>query len=120
MVKRGQKIALSGETGSPGAPHLHSERLSGGEVITRANLEGALKRQGIALLPGDAVLIHTGWGGLWDRDNEEFLAGDPGPGMEAVRWPPQLAAWAIWNLEAEPFTRVVCRVRAGAGAREAR
>jgi hypothetical protein len=34
MVKRGQKIALSGETGSPGAPHLHFE--------VRKNIDGIL------------------------------------------------------------------------------
>ncbi|MGH8533487.1 MAG: cyclase family protein, partial [Gammaproteobacteria bacterium] len=62
------------------------ERLRKGYVITRADLEGALKRQGIALLPGDAVLVHTGWGGLWGKDNEEFLSGEPGAGMEAIRW----------------------------------
>ena len=68
------------------AAHKGVARLQKGYVITRADLEGALKRQGIALQSGDAVLIHTGWGGLWGRDNEEFLSGEPGPDMEAVRW----------------------------------
>jgi hypothetical protein len=27
-----------------------------------------------------------GWGGLWGKDNTEFLSGEPGPGMEVVNW----------------------------------
>jgi len=36
--------------------------------------------------PGDAVLFHTGWGGLWGTDNERYAAGEPGPGIELARW----------------------------------
>jgi kynurenine formamidase len=61
------------------------ERLPKGYVITLADLEGTLRRQGVELQRGDAVLFHTGWGGLWGRDNAEFLSGEPGPGMEVVR-----------------------------------
>jgi kynurenine formamidase len=62
------------------------ERLRKGYVIMPADLEGALKRQGVGIRAGDAVLFHTGWGSLWGKDNQAFLSGEPGPGMEVVRW----------------------------------
>ena len=46
--------------------------------ITVDDLQQALDRQGVALEPGDAVLIHTGWGVLWDTDFERFMATNPG------------------------------------------
>lgn len=33
-----------------------------------SDLQDAIKKQGLSLLPGDAVLIHTGWGQLWDEE----------------------------------------------------
>lgn len=60
------------------------ERLDKGYVISREDLDGALARQGVALAPGDAVLFHTGWGGLWGHDNATFLSGEPGPGMALI------------------------------------
>lgn len=67
------------------ARHKGVERLARGYVITVADLEGALRRQGLELRPGDAVLFHTGWGGLWGKDNAEFLSGEPGPGLALVQ-----------------------------------
>ncbi|MGH8727133.1 MAG: cyclase family protein [Burkholderiales bacterium] len=61
-------------------------RLDKGYVITPEDAEGALRRQGIEIRPGDAVLIHTGWGGLWGQDNEQFLSGEPGPGLALINW----------------------------------
>lgn len=61
-------------------------RLPKGYVITVADMEGALKRQGLGIRRGDAVLIHTGWGQLWGKDNAAFLAGEPGPGLAVVQW----------------------------------
>ena len=54
--------------------------------ITAEDLQQALDRQGVALEPGDAVLIHTGWGVLWDTDGERFMAGNPGIGVAAAEW----------------------------------
>lgn len=36
---------------------------------------------------GDAVLLRTGWGGLWERDNRRYI-GPPMPGisLEVARW----------------------------------
>ncbi len=62
------------------------ERLERGYVITLADVKGALTKEGLDIGRGDAVLFHTGWGSLWGKDNEQFLSGEPGPGMEVVRW----------------------------------
>lgn len=61
------------------------ERLPKGYVITPDDVQGTLARDGIEIRPGDAVLFHTGWGGLWGKDNAEFLSGEPGPGMAVIR-----------------------------------
>ena len=59
----------------------------GGYEITVADLEAALKRQGTRLQPGDAVLIHTGWGRLWGKDNKTYqFAGHAGIGVQAALW----------------------------------
>ena len=62
------------------------ERLEAGYVITVADVEAALARQRVAIGAGDIVLVHTGWGGLWGVDNARFLSGEPGPGLDLVRW----------------------------------
>lgn len=68
------------------AAYKNLERLPRGYVITREDVEGALAREGLALRAGDAVLFHTGWGGLWGIDNAQFLSGEPGPGLATVQW----------------------------------
>ncbi len=62
------------------------DRLEKGYVITVADVEAAMKRQRVDVRVGDAVLFHTGWGGLWGMDNDRFLSGQPGPGMAVVEW----------------------------------
>jgi kynurenine formamidase len=59
-------------------------RLDPGDVLTVADAEAALA--GHALRPGDAVLFHTGWGGLWGVDDDRYSAGEPGPGTELAGW----------------------------------
>ena len=54
--------------------------------ITVDDLQQALDRQQVALQPGDAVLIHTGWGTYWDTDGDRFSANGPGIGIAAGEW----------------------------------
>jgi len=61
-------------------------RLEKGYEITADDLKGALAREGTSLREGDAVIIHTGWGSLWIKDNALFNSGAPGIGMAAGRW----------------------------------
>jgi kynurenine formamidase len=63
------------------------DMMQGGYEITIADLEGALKRQGTRLQPGDAVIIHTGWGKLWGKENNRYqFGGHAGIGVAAALW----------------------------------
>ena len=54
--------------------------------ITVADLEQAPSRQNVTLQPGDAVIIYTGWGRLWGKDNARFMKSNPGIGVAAAEW----------------------------------
>ncbi len=62
------------------------ERLASGEVITPGDLENAAKVEGVEVRTGDVVVIRTGFGQLWMKDNAAYSAGEPGIGMAAARW----------------------------------
>ena len=75
--------------------------------ITVADLEEALRRQGnTELRPADAVLINTGWGRLWGRDNAQYVRGCPGLGVAAAEWlisrQPVLLGSDNWPVEVAP------------------
>jgi kynurenine formamidase len=61
-------------------------RMQVGDVITPKDLEGALQKQGVDVGEGDVVLLRTGHGQLWMKDNKTFGEGEPGIGMAAGRW----------------------------------
>jgi kynurenine formamidase len=54
--------------------------------ITPQDLEDALKKQGLTLVPGDAILVHTGWGTLWGTDNARYQRSSPGLGTASAEW----------------------------------
>ena len=62
------------------------ERLDKGEVIGIGDVQRALAREHITIDAGDVVLFHTGWGGLWGKDDALFLSGEPGPGLALIQW----------------------------------
>lgn len=51
--------------------------------ITPADLKGALQRENVQIHSGDMVIIHTGWGSLWMKDNAKFGDSEPGIGVAA-------------------------------------
>jgi kynurenine formamidase len=55
------------------------ERHGPGDGVDRDDVAG------LSPEPGDAVLFHTGWGGLWE-DPDAYLAGEPGPGRRLAAW----------------------------------
>jgi len=61
------------------------DQLQGGYEITVADLKGALQRQRVEIHAGDMVLVHTGWGSLWMKDNARFTASAPGIGVAAAQ-----------------------------------
>lgn len=54
--------------------------------ITVDDLQRALQRQKVTLQPGDAVIIYTGWGRLWDTDGARYLKTNPGLTTAAAEW----------------------------------
>jgi kynurenine formamidase len=62
--------------------------LEAGDAVTADDLSLACEREGIAVRPGDAVLIRTGWTAHWD-DPATFVGattGAPGPDASAAHW----------------------------------
>jgi kynurenine formamidase len=71
-----------------------------------ADLQGALQRQNLQLRPGDAVIVHTGWGKLWAKDNARYVKSCPGIGIAAAQWlaqqDPMLVGSDNWPVEVAP------------------
>ncbi len=65
----------------------HPDPLPPGFEITGAHLEQASKAQGVEVHRGDSVLIRTGWGQYFNKDNAKYLGEQsPGPGQDGARW----------------------------------
>jgi kynurenine formamidase len=62
------------------------EMLDATYEVTAADLQQALAAQKLTLQPGDAVIIHTGWGKLWGKDNARYQRSSPGIGIGAAEW----------------------------------
>jgi kynurenine formamidase len=82
------------------------EVLPDGYQITKGDIEAALARQNLSLAPGDAVILHTGWGKLWGKDNPRYVKSCPGIGIEAAEWlaaqDPMLIGSDNWPVEIAP------------------
>lgn len=63
-----------------------SETLPDGYEISVDDLKQALLRQRVTLHAGDAIIINTGWGRHWGKDNARFLKSSPGIGIAAAEW----------------------------------
>jgi kynurenine formamidase len=74
--------------------------LPAGYEITAADLQSGLQRQGVSLQAGDAVLIHTGYGKLWNVDNVTYNKDTPGIGAPAAEW---LAKQDVMLIGADTF-----------------
>jgi len=58
-----------------------------GFEITAAHLGQTAKAQGVQVGAGDSLLVRTGWGQYFGKDNARFLGEQsPGPGQDAARW----------------------------------
>ena len=54
--------------------------------ITLDDIEGSVKKQNITFERGDAIIIHTGWGKLWGKQNARYQKTNPGLGVPAAQW----------------------------------
>jgi kynurenine formamidase len=78
LITRGVLIDIAGLKGV--------EMLADNYEITDTDIQQALARQKLTLLPGDAVIIHTGFGKLWNKENARYAKGHPGIGVSAATW----------------------------------
>jgi kynurenine formamidase len=82
------------------------EMLPDSYEITVADLQAALKRQNLALQPGDAIIINTGWGKLWGKENVRYMKTCPGIGVAAAEWlakqNPMIIGSDNWSVEVNP------------------
>lgn len=98
LVTRGVLIDVAGLKGVEMLPDSYE--------ITVDDLQQALRRERTSLKPGDAVIINTGWGRLWGKDNARFLKSCPGIGVKAAEWlarqDPMLVGSDNWPIEVAP------------------
>ena len=62
------------------------EMLADNYEITPKDIEQAIEKQKLKLQSGDAIILHTGWGKLWGKDNARYAKGGPGIGVAAAEW----------------------------------
>lgn len=94
------------------AGYFNTDLVKEGTPFNRAEIEGAMKRQGIkAIEKGDVVLFYTGWLKLIGKDNKRFISGNPGLGREGARYLASLGVAMIGNdtsnFEVIPFEKDV-------------
>jgi len=90
------------------AGYFKTDIVKEGTAFTGADIEGAMKRQGIkSIEKGDVVLFYTGWLKLLGKDNKRFGSVAPGLGRDGAKY---LAARDVamigadtWSFEAVPF-----------------
>ena len=92
------------------AGYLNTEIVKEGTAFNRAEIEGAMKRQGIGEIEkGDVVLFHTGWMKLLGKDNKRFVSVNPGLGREGARYLASLGVAMVGadtsNFEVIPFEK---------------
>lgn len=81
-------------------------RLEAGEAIGVADLEAAMRSEGVQVTKGDVVILHTGWLSLLEEDPQTFISKEPGIGVEAARWLVAQGVVAIgadnWGIDVVP------------------
>jgi kynurenine formamidase len=92
------------------AGYFNTDIVKEGTAFNRADIEGAMKRQGIkSIEKGDVVLFYTGWLKLLGKDNKRFGSAAPGLGRDGAKYLASLEVAIIgsdtWSFEAVPFEK---------------
>lgn len=92
------------------AGYFGTDIVKEGTAFNRAEIEGAMKRQGIkSIEKGDVVLFHTGWLKLLGKDNKRFVSVNPGLGREGAKYLASLEVAMVGadtaNFEVIPFEK---------------
>jgi kynurenine formamidase len=84
ILRRGVLLDLAGQAGVDALPAEFT--------ITPGHLDQCAAAQRVEVLPGDAVLLRTGWARFWN-DPPRYITGGrgsqaagPGPEIEGARW----------------------------------
>jgi kynurenine formamidase len=98
FITRGVLIDVAGFKGV--------EMLGDNYEVTVDDLEGALKKQNMTLKAGDAVIVNTGWGKIYGKENARYVKSCPGLGVKAAQWiidkNPILLGADNWPVEVAP------------------
>ena len=98
LMTRGVMLDIAGLKGVEMLPDTYE--------VTVADLEGAMQKQNLKIQAGDAVLIHTGWGKLYGKDNARYVKTSPGLGIPAAEYlaklDPMLLGADNWPVEVSP------------------
>jgi len=98
LITRGVLLDVAGLKGLDVLPDTYE--------ITVSDLQQALERQNLSLESGDAIIIYTGWGKLWGRDNARYVKSCPGIGIAAAQWiarqDPMIVGADNWPVEVAP------------------
>ncbi|MBA3356290.1 MAG: cyclase family protein [Pyrinomonadaceae bacterium] len=92
------------------AGYFNTDMVKEGTAFNRAEIEGAMKRQGIQSIgKGDVVLFHTGWMRLLGKDDKRFVSANPGLGREGAQYLASLGVAMVGsdtsNFEVIPFEK---------------
>ena len=92
------------------AGYFNTDVVKEGTAFNRAEIEGAMKRQGITTIEkGDVVLFYSGWQKLVGKDNKRFISVGPGLGREGAKYLASLDVAMIGadtsNFEVIPFEK---------------
>lgn len=92
------------------AGYFNTDIVKEGTPFNRAEIEGAMKRQGIkAIEKGDVVLFYTGWLKLLGQDNKRFGSVAPGLGRDGAKYLASLGVAMVgsdtWSFEVVPFEK---------------
>ena len=90
--------------------YFNSDIVKEGTAFNRAEIEGAMKRQGIkSIEKGDVVLFYTGWLKLLGKDNKRFGSAAPGLGRDGAKYLASLGVAIVgsdtWSFEVVPFEK---------------
>lgn len=105
MVTRGVLLDMTQQLGDlPGVKE--TGMLPAGTAFNSAEIKAAAKAQSIEITKGDVVLFHTGWLKKSASAPEEFMAGEPGLGVDGAKYLASLDVMAVgadsWALEVLP------------------
>ncbi len=90
------------------AGYFTTDVVKEGTAFNRAEIEGAMRRQGIdSIGAGDVVLFHTGWTSLIGKDDKRYGSVQPGLGIEGAKYLASLKVAMVgadtWGVEVIPF-----------------